>query len=94
MPRLKALNAIEPDLLTGWITLSRKVPVKGPDLLGPAWPILIRNPLYVFWAHWQGQAVCALDDHTDSRLWLYKLLGCDAVLTNDCGKTVQKLRKK
>jgi glycerophosphoryl diester phosphodiesterase len=94
LPRIQAVKAMEPAILNGWITLSRKRPIKGPDLLGPAWPLLIRNPLYVFWAHLQGQAVCALDEQADSRLWLYRLLGCDAVLTNDSGKTARKLKKR
>ena len=93
LPRTQAMKAVEPGILTGWITLSRKRPIKGPDLLGPAWPILMANPLYVLWAHGQGQAVCALDNQTDSRLWLYRFLGCDAVLTNDSGKTARKLRR-
>ena len=93
-PRIKSVTAIAPEIYSGWITLSHIRPRKGPDVLGPYWRIFLSNPLYVFLAHLQNQAVCPLDNKPDSRLWLYKLLGCDAVITDDPGKTAQKLKKK
>lgn len=79
------------DLPAGYITYTRLVPKGGVELLGPAWPLLFLNPLYVLMAHWRGQPVCPLDPTPDKRLWYYKLLGCDAVLTNDPGATQRAL---
>lgn len=79
------------DLPTGFITYKRIVPKPGVELLGPVWPILFLNPLYVWLAHRRGQPVCPLDPTPDGRLWLYRLLGCDAVLTNDPGGTLRRL---
>jgi glycerophosphoryl diester phosphodiesterase len=50
------------------------------------------NPFYVVWAHANRQIVCPLDPNPDARLWYYKLLGCDAVLTNDPAKTRRTLQ--
>lgn len=94
MPRLLAIRAHAPDLLIGWITLDSHKPARGVDLLGPAWPILVRNPLYVIWAHLQGQWVCPLDPAPNKRLWYYRLLNCDAVLSDDPGSTIQALKRK
>jgi hypothetical protein len=38
-----------------------------------------------------GQLVCPLDPTPDQRLGLYRLLGCDAVLSDDPGKTALAL---
>ena len=92
--RIMAVKSAAPDIHSGWITLSKKRPRKGPDVLGPYWRIFLNNPFYVFMAHLQNQAVCPLDNKPDSRIWLYKLLGCDAVITDDPGMTAQKLKRK
>ena len=92
--RIQTVKEVAPEIYSGWITLSRLSPRKGPDMLGPYWRIFLSNPFYVFKAHIQNQAVCPLDTAPDSRLWLYKLLCCDAVITDDPGKTVKKLKRK
>ncbi|RMH85126.1 MAG: hypothetical protein D6681_16305 [Calditrichaeota bacterium] len=92
LPRLKAMQKAAPDIHTGWITLSRLRPLRCTHMLGPFWPILLVNPLYVRIAHARNQAVCPLDPRPDSRLWLYRLLGCDALLTDDPATTRQALR--
>ncbi|MBK9087626.1 MAG: hypothetical protein IPL90_00680 [Holophagales bacterium] len=89
--RLDATRLGAPGLPSGWITLKEPRPVRGVELLGPFWPILVVNPLYVLLAHRHGQAVAPLDPSPDGRLWLYRLLGCDAVLTNDPAETVRRL---
>lgn len=89
--RLQAVGAAAPDLPTGWITLSHPWPVAGFDLLGPFWPLLLANPLYIVAAHRQGQIVCPLDPSPDRRLGLYRRLGCDAVLSDDPGATRRAL---
>jgi glycerophosphoryl diester phosphodiesterase len=89
--RVQAVKAAEPAIPTGFITVRRLVPLPGVDLLGPFWPILFLNPFYVRMAHRRGQPVCPLDPTPDSRLWYYRLLRVDAVLTNNTGKTRQAL---
>jgi glycerophosphoryl diester phosphodiesterase len=93
LPRLKAVQAVAPDMPIGWITLSRPWPLQDAQLLGPFWPWLLLNPLYVRVAHAHGQLVCPLDSTPDSRLGLYRRLGCDAVLSDDPGATAQALRR-
>ncbi|HOA24660.1 MAG TPA: glycerophosphodiester phosphodiesterase family protein [Aggregatilineales bacterium] len=91
LERVHAVQRVAPGIPGGFITLKRLTPMPGADLLGPFWPILFANPLYVRMAHRRGQPVCPLDPHPDSRLWYYRLLGCDAVLTNDPGATIRAL---
>lgn len=87
LARLRAVQAVAPDLPIGWITLSRVWPRRDAQLLGPLWPLLLFNPLYVWLAHRRGQLVCPLDPAPDKRLWLYRWLGCDAVMSDDPGTT-------
>ncbi len=94
MPRLKAIREVDPDIPVGWITLSSPWPMAGVQFLGPYWPLLLANPFYVMFAHRRGQVVCPLDHSSDSRLWLYRLLGCDAVLTDDPGRTCRVLGRR
>jgi glycerophosphoryl diester phosphodiesterase len=92
LPRLQAVQAVAPGTPIGWITLSRPWPLHGAQLLGPRWPLLLLNPLYVWLAHRRNQLVCPLDPAPDKRLRLYRWLGCDAVLSDDPGATRQSLR--
>jgi glycerophosphoryl diester phosphodiesterase len=87
LARVQAVQRAAPDLPIGWITLSRAWPVDGVHLLGPLWPLLLLNPLYPWLAHRRGQLVAPLDPLPDRRLWLYKLLRCDAVLSDDPAST-------
>lgn len=91
MARVEAVQRVAPEIPGGFITLKRFTPRPGADLLGPFWPILFANPFYVRAAHRRGQPVCPLDPHPDSRLWYYRWLGVDAVLTNDTGATMRAL---
>ena len=93
LDHLESFQAVSSDIYTGWITLEERRPKKGPHMLGPYWRIFFKNPLYVLWAHIQNQAVCPLDTTPDDRLWFYKLLGCDAVITDDSQMTCRKLKK-
>lgn len=92
--RLEATRRGAPELPSGWITLKEARPLPGTELLGPFWPLLLANPLYVVLAHRRGQAVAPLDPTPDSRLLLYRLLRCDAVLTDDPEATVRKLGRR
>lgn len=91
LARVQAVQAAAPDLPVGWITLSRLLPVPGVQLLGPLWPLLLINPFYPLLAHRRGQLVAPLDPLPDRRLWLYKLLRCDAVLSDDPASTLAAL---
>jgi glycerophosphoryl diester phosphodiesterase len=93
MARIQAVRAAAPDIPIGWITLSRAWPRRGVQMLGPLWPLLLLNPLYVRVAHARGQLVCPLDPFPDRRLWLYRWLGCDAVLSDDPGATARALKR-
>ncbi len=93
LERILAVQAAAPDIPIGWITISDLRPIREPQLLGPFWPVLLANPFYTRRAHAHGQVVCPLDPTPDKRLWLYRLLGCDAVLTDNPQSTVQKLKK-
>jgi glycerophosphoryl diester phosphodiesterase len=88
---LQAMRGAAPGLPRGWITLTRLWPVVGYEMTGPFWPILVLNPLFVWRAHRANQVICPLDPAPDSRLWFYRLLGCDAVLSDDPGKTLRAL---
>jgi len=91
MDRVRAVQAVAPDIAAGFITASQPSPFVDATLLGPFWPLLLVNPVYVALAHRRGQVVCPLDPTPDRRLWLYRLLRCDAVLTNDPGATRRAL---
>ncbi len=93
LDHLKAVYKTSKELHTGWITLSKLTPLRGPHMLGAFWPLLLLNPFYVKIAHSRNQAICPLDPLPDSRLWLYRILGCDAILTDDPGTTGLALRK-
>ncbi|HEY42374.1 MAG TPA: hypothetical protein G4O11_00110 [Anaerolineae bacterium] len=91
LARIVTMRSIAPDIPIGWITLTRAMPLRGVQFLGPLWPLMILNPFYVGLAHLRGQMVGPLDPTPDSRLWLYRWLGCDVVLSDDPGATIQAL---
>lgn len=91
LPRVHAVHAVAPDIPTGFITATNPWPPADAELLGPLWPLLLVNPLYVMIGHRRGQLVAPLDPTPDRRLWLYRLLRCDAVLTNDPAATRRAL---
>lgn len=93
LPRVQAVQAVAPEIPAAWITLSRAWPLAGVQLLGPFWPLLLLNPLYVWIAHRRGQIVCPLDPTPDGRLWWYRVLRCDAVLTDNPEATCRRLRR-
>ena len=91
--RLRAVRRAAPEIPIGWITLTKLIPRAGFELLGPFWPLVLLNPLYVRLAHRKDQIVCPLDPLPDRRLSLYLSLGCDAVLSDDPGRTRAKLAR-
>jgi glycerophosphoryl diester phosphodiesterase len=89
--RLEAVRNYTPQIPTGLITMYDLLPERKGEMVGPLWPILFVNPLYVWLAHRRGQLVCPLDPTPEARLWYYRLMGCDAVLTNNPAKTLRAL---
>lgn len=85
--RLQSVGAIDPSIPLGWITMSRLWPRRGPQFLGPFWPLMFLNPIYAWLARRRGQLICPLDPNPDGRLWFYRWLGCDAVLSDDPAST-------
>lgn len=88
---LEAVGQFAPEIPTGLITLLGFFPEAGWLMTGPLWPTLFLNPFYVWIGHRRGQFICPLDPTPDARLWYYKLLGCDAVLTNNPAQTRARL---
>ncbi|HSV85917.1 MAG TPA: glycerophosphodiester phosphodiesterase family protein [Levilinea sp.] len=91
--RVQHVQAHAPDIPTGWITMTGYRPKKNVQLLGPFWPLLLLNPLYVWIAHRQGQMVAPLDATPDGRIKYYRWLNCDAILSDDPAKTARKLKR-
>ncbi|MCD4672410.1 MAG: hypothetical protein K8R77_07095 [Anaerolineaceae bacterium] len=83
LERLKAVQAVDADIPAGWITMTGLRPIMGVQLLGPFWKLLLRNPGYVRQARTRGQIVCPLDSHGEERMWLYRLLKCEVIMSDD-----------
>ena len=82
MEFVRSVERVCPDLPFGLITLTRPWPSPGTPLLGPLWLYLFANPLYVAWAHKMDAIVAPLDTVPEKRMWYYRWLGVDAVLTD------------
>lgn len=93
LPRLQAVKAVEPAIPIGWITMAKLCPGDIPEVLGPFWPAVFLNPFFVKRAQRRGQVVCPLDPTPDGRLWFYKWLRCDAVVTDNPGATLEALKR-
>ena len=91
LTRLDSLRLVAPELPVGWITLSKIWPIRGVEMIGPFWPLLFLNPFYVWLAHSRQQIICPLDPKPDSRLWYYRFLRCDALLTDNPAETCRLL---
>ncbi len=90
--RCRAVKRQVPGVLSGFITLKGGLPPAGEaEMAGPFWPVLFWNPFFVHRAHRRGLFVAPLDPRPDRLLWYYRLLGCDAVLTDDPAATRRKL---
>jgi len=92
LARIQMVKQIQPDIATGWITLKNPFPNQPATFVGPLWPLLMANPLYVSLAHRQNKLVCPLDLWPERRLRFYKQLGVDLLLTNNPAKTLQALQ--
>jgi len=90
---LQAVQREAPDLPIGKISMTNPFPRRGVQLNGSFWPALMLNPFYARIAHRFGQATCPLDPTPDSRLRWYRWMGFDAILTDDPGTTLAKMRE-
>jgi glycerophosphoryl diester phosphodiesterase len=89
--RLRAVAEQAPGLPCGLISMARVLPPAGFEVSGVFWPFVMINPLYVWISKLRGQLFCPLDPTPDSRLPIYRLLGCDAVLSDDPGSTIKAM---
>jgi glycerophosphoryl diester phosphodiesterase len=86
-----SVEAVQPAIPTGNITLWNGLPTGKAQLLGPVWPLLYLNPLYVWWAHRLDKIVCPLDPTPEPRVPYYLRLGVDALLTNNPAVTLDAI---
>jgi glycerophosphoryl diester phosphodiesterase len=91
LERILSVKQAAPEMAIGFITPDRLTPTVPVQLIGPYWPLLLVNPFYTLWAHLRGMLVAPLDADPNRRLWLYRLLGCDAILTDDPDATRERL---
>jgi glycerophosphoryl diester phosphodiesterase len=78
-----AVKAVAPAIAAGYITLRNPFPRRKAQILGPYWPILKWNPIYVWWAHLQGSIVAPLDPQPEARIAFYLERNVDALLADD-----------
>lgn len=90
---VKGVQALSPTIPTGNITLRNPLPNGKVQLLGPFWPILYSNPLYVAWAHRLGKIVAPLDPKPESRIGYYLRLGVDAVLADHPASVIEAINR-
>jgi glycerophosphoryl diester phosphodiesterase len=88
---VEAVQAVEPAIHTGHISLFNPLPTGPTQLVGPYWRLLQLNPWYVRLAHRRGKWVCPLDPDLHRHLARYLALGVDAVLTNDPAETRRRV---
>lgn len=89
-----AVRAAEPTLPVGYVTMNNLWPSRGVPLMGPFWPLLYLNPLYVWLAHRQGSIVAPLDPTPESRMGYYLRLGVDAVLADYPARVLRAIADK
>lgn len=88
-----AVAQVSSQIPTGHITMKDPIPRRGIELMGPVFPLLYLNPLYVWWAHRMGGVVCPLDTTPEKRMGYYLRLGVDAVLADNPAAAVSKLNE-
>ncbi len=90
---VRTIEALAPTIPTGNITMTNPLPQRNANLLGPAWPLLYANPLYVKWAHRWKSIVCPLDPTPEKRIGYYLWLDVDALLTDDPAATIAAMEE-
>ena len=94
MDLVRAVNAVHPDIPTGYITLWNPLPPGGVPMLGPLWPLLYQNPAYVAWAHAMDAIVAPLDPNPTPRLDYYLKLSVDALLADDPAGVISAIEER
>ncbi len=92
--KVKAVEKLAPELISGWITLFNFFPIHSVEFLGPLWPLLLINPFYVKWAHSLGKFVAPLDPSPEARMGLYLKLGVDIILSDNPALTLAAIEKR
>jgi glycerophosphoryl diester phosphodiesterase len=88
---VQAVKAVCPKIPMGHITMLNPIPQPRAELLGPVWPLIYLNPLYVWWAHKLGKIVAPLDPRPEPRLRYYLRRGVDAILADDTASVIKKI---
>lgn len=91
---IATVKELAPQVPCGRITMTNAIPQQGAELLGPVFPLVYLNPLYVKWAHsWEG-VVCPLDTTPEKRMGYYLWLDVDAVLADDVSAALSAMEAK
>jgi len=93
MDLIRSVNRVHPEIPTGYITLWNPLPPRGIRLLGPLWPLICLNPVYVAYAHRMDAIVAPLDTSPAPRLNFYMRLGVDALLVDEPDAVIAELEK-
>jgi glycerophosphoryl diester phosphodiesterase len=93
LPLLLRIRELAPGLVTGHIGIRDPFGTPHTDMLGPWWPWLYCNPLYVRRAHARNQRVCPLDPRLHQHLRHYLAIDVDALLTNDPRATREAIER-
>ena len=88
---LLAIREVCPELPVGPVAMNMLLPEPEWDFVGPAWPNLAANPLFVWHAHRNQVLVAPLDTDPTARMSKHARQGVDAVLTDDVAATVAAL---
>lgn len=90
-PCLEAFRRLEPGFPLGLISARLGLPDASWSFLGPIYPNLFLNPLYVKLAHRMGAMVVPLDPNPARRAALYNRVGVDAILADNVAELVSVL---
>jgi len=93
MPRLLAMRSVEPTIMTGLLSATRLWPHREVDVFGTLWPNLFINPILGWIIKRRKMAFCPIDTKPDKKLWYYKWLQCDAILTDNSEATCRALNR-
>jgi glycerophosphoryl diester phosphodiesterase len=92
--RVYACKRLAPQIPIGIITIQNPLPFYRTEFLGPFFPLLYLNPLYIAWAKRLGKIACPLDPEPEPRVQLYRRLAAPALLTNHPAVTKRAWNKE
>jgi len=91
LARLQCLKSLAPQLPIGIITLRNPFPVYPTEFVGPVFPLVYLNPLYMWMARRLNKFVCPLDPSPEPRIGYYLRLGVTVLLTNHPARTLKAI---